>query len=168
MSICIRVHLHGRVCFYAEEEEEEEEGDASGVGEAHSPMTWQAPSPLSTSRTYKAYLPSLEVEEGAEVFPRLRATTKFKKDQDSRRECGGTTLTTLTTGTTVTSGFVGAGRGKDGAHGEMEGVVERAEVLQERELREEVQNLHIQLRNKCVLEPCLFVVSFEFWFLHRL
>ena len=74
MSICIRVHLHGRVCFYAEEEEEEEEGDASGVGEAHSPMTWQAPSPLSTSRTYKAYLPSLEVEEGAEVFPRLRTT----------------------------------------------------------------------------------------------
>ena len=150
------------------------------------PMTWQPPSPLSTSHTYKTYLPSLEVEEGSEVFPRLRATTKFKKDQDStrecggatpttrecggpHRECGGATLTTLTTRTTgTTSGFVGAGRGKDGAQGEMEGVVERAEVLQERELREEVQNLRIQLRNKCVLEPCLFFVSFEFWFWHRL
>ncbi len=155
--------------MYAEEEEEEEEGDACGVGEAHSRMTWQPPSPLSTSHTlhYNTYLPSLEVEEGSEVFPRLRATTKFKKDQDSRRECGGTTLTTLTTltpGTTVTSGFVGAGRGKDGAQGEVEGVGQRAEVLQERELREEVQNLRIQLRNKCVLEPFLFFVSLSFGF----
>ncbi len=144
--------------MYAEEEEEEEEGDACGGGEAHSPMTWQPPSPMSTSHTYKTYLPSLEVEEGSEVFPRLRATTKFKKDQDSRRECGGTTLTTLTTGTTVTSGFVGAGRGNDGGQGEREGVVERerAEVLQDRELREEVQNLRIQLKNKCVMRLFFF------------
>jgi len=137
------------ISFCAEEEKEEEEG--SRGGEAHSPMTWQPPSPLWTSDSYKTYLPSLEVEEGSEVFPRLRATTNFKKDQDS---------------TSATSAFVGAGRGKHGTEGEMEAVVERAEVevLQHRELREELQNLRIQLQNKCVVEPFLFFVSLSFVF----